>query len=211
MLFLESENKIIKEVLEGRLGEKAPRPVEPLEIRLCDFDGWADYDPHLPLTVRLVAKQMFAVTYPEFQFVTPKAGFDFSLQVNVDTITLDNAASIIKRISILKRNILGAPFEQCFEALQNGNASTLGPVQIPYRRDEAIYVLPQADRIVIVYSVCFDDKTDQAIARVFLQVRLLSVLLHCKPFTSNDPAGICGHATHSEQRASCCIWQGPTT
>ena len=74
MLFLESENKIIKEVLSARLGEKyvlslalslfrgscaccflvcsvinwvfyvlttrrAPRPVEPLEIRLCDFDG----------------------------------------------------------------------------------------------------------------------------------------------------------------------------
>jgi hypothetical protein len=81
------------------------------------------------------------------------------------------AASFIERISVLKRNILGAPFEQCFEALQNGNASTLAPVQIPYRRNETIYVLPQADRIVIVYSVCFEDKTDQAIARIFLQVR----------------------------------------
>lgn len=78
---------------------------------------------------------------------------------------------------MLKRNILGAPFEQCFEALQNGNASSLGPVQIPYRRNETIYVLPQADRIVIVYSVCFDDKTDQAIARVFLQVRLLFLVV----------------------------------
>lgn len=43
-------------------------------------------------------------------------------------------------------------------------------MQIPFRRNETMYVLPQADRIVIVYSVCFDDKTDQAIARVFLQV-----------------------------------------
>ncbi|ETI56241.1 hypothetical protein, variant 2 [Phytophthora nicotianae P10297] len=112
---------------------------------------------------------MFAARYPEFQLVAPKAGFDFSLQVNVDVITPANAASFIERISILKRNIMGSPFEQCFEALQNGNASTLGPVQIPYRRNETIYVLPQADRIVIVYSVCFEDKTDQAIARVFLQ------------------------------------------
>lgn len=92
-------------------------------------------------------------------------------------LLLFEVASFIERISILKRNILGAPFEQCFEALQNGNANTLGPVQIPYRRNETIYVLPQADRIVIVYSVCFDDKTDQAIARVFLQVRSLSKLL----------------------------------
>ncbi|KAF4318010.1 hypothetical protein BBO99_00005460 [Phytophthora kernoviae] len=182
MLFLEAENKIIKEVLEGRLGEKAPRPVQPLEIRLCDFDD-VQYDLSIAdnlLTVSMAyppykaleglgAKQMFAVTYPEFQLVATKAGFDFTLQVNVDVITPANAASFIKRVSVLKRNILGAPFEQCFEALQNGNASSLGPVQVPYRRNETIYVLPQADRIVIVYSVCFEDKTDQAVARVFLQ------------------------------------------
>ncbi|CEG47133.1 peptidase [Plasmopara halstedii] len=182
MLFLDSENKIIKEVLEKRLGEKASRPVKPLEIRLCDFDD-VQYDISIVdnlLTISMAyppyktleglgAQQMFAVTYPEFQLIAPKTGFDFSLQVNVDLITPTNAASFIGRIAVLKRNILGAPYEQCFEALQNGNASTLGPVQIPYRRNETVYVLPQADRIVIVYSVCFEDKTDQAIARVFLQ------------------------------------------
>ncbi|RLN51820.1 hypothetical protein BBJ28_00023478 [Nothophytophthora sp. Chile5] len=112
---------------------------------------------------------MFAVTYSEFQLVAAKTGFDFSLQVNVDLITPENSASFIKRIALLKRNVLGAPFEQCFEALQNGSASSLVPVQIPYRRNETMYVLPQADRIIVVYSVCFEDKTDQAVARVFLQ------------------------------------------
>lgn len=82
-------------------------------------------------------------------------------------------ASLIDRIASLKRNILSAPFEQCFEALTLGTSSSLAPVQIPFRRHETMYVLPQADRIVIVYSVCFDDKTDQAVARVFLQVRWL--------------------------------------
>lgn len=140
---------------------------------------------------------MFGTTYPEFALIAPKAGFDFALQVNVDVITPSNAstyprmrfpsisvhkpltpchcffmctAAFINRIASLKRNILSAPFEQCFEALANGSSSSLAPVQIPFRRNETMYVLPQADRIVIVYSVCFDDKTDQAIARVFLQV-----------------------------------------
>lgn len=58
---------------------------------------------------------------------------------------------------------------RCFAALAGGTGSSLGAVQIPYRRNETMYVLPQADRIVIVYSICFEDKTDQAIARVFLQ------------------------------------------
>lgn len=72
MLFLDNDNKILKDVLDGRIGPKcvscsfslsfrvipsfsgcslhsffallphtlrAARPVQPLEIRLCDFDG----------------------------------------------------------------------------------------------------------------------------------------------------------------------------
>lgn len=34
---------------------------------------------------------MFAMTYPEFSLVAPKAGFDLMLQVNVDLITPANA------------------------------------------------------------------------------------------------------------------------
>ncbi|DAZ98285.1 TPA: hypothetical protein N0F65_008970 [Lagenidium giganteum] len=203
MLFLENENKIIKEVLEGRLGENAPRPVEPLEIRLCDFDD-AQYDMSIVnnlLTISMAyapyrqieglgVSHMLRVTYREFQVVAPKAGFDLALQINVDAITPANSASFIHRVANLKRNILSAPFEQyvevvaccgivpltkpsivsrCFEALKNGNSSSLGPVQIPFRRNETMFVLPQADRIIVVYSICFEDKTDQAIARVFLQ------------------------------------------
>lgn len=36
---------------------------------------------------------MFAATYPECQLVAAKAGFDFSLQVNVDLITPANACT----------------------------------------------------------------------------------------------------------------------
>lgn len=69
----------------------------------------------------------------------------------------------------------------------NGSSASLTPVQIPFRRNETMYVLPQTDRIVIVYSVCFDDKTDQAIARIFLQVLLL---LHCHHVKSPHARGI---------------------
>jgi actin related protein 2/3 complex subunit 2 len=60
-------------------------------------------------------------------------------------------------------------FYRCFQALSNGTAKAFDKVQIPFRRNEMVYVAPQADRVVIVYTVCFGDKTDQAIARVFLQ------------------------------------------
>ncbi|GLE08523.1 hypothetical protein PINS_up019770 [Pythium insidiosum] len=184
MLFLEPENKIIKDVLEGRLGEKAPRPVEPLEIRLCDFDD-VQYDISIAnskLSISMayapfkhIASERDACVqlgcdgdaqpvYPECQSVAPVAGFDLTLVANVDSIT-----PATPRIALLKRNILAAPFELCFQALKSGTANTLGLAQIPFRRNESMYVVPQSDRIVIVYSVCFEDKTDQAIARVFLQ------------------------------------------
>lgn len=37
---------------------------------------------------------MFSAVYPEFQVVSPKAGFDLSLQVNVDVITPANAGTL---------------------------------------------------------------------------------------------------------------------
>ena len=77
---------------------------------------------------------------------------------------------MIDQIASLKRNVLGAPFDTCFEALKKGSASSLSPIEIPFRPTEKIYVQPKDDRIVVVFSVCFEDKTDQAIARVFLQV-----------------------------------------
>ncbi|EQC33147.1 hypothetical protein SDRG_09134 [Saprolegnia diclina VS20] len=182
MIFLENESKIVQEVLQGRLGEAAPRPVEPLEIRLCDFDD-VQYDLSIqentlsvsmsyPPVVELVkfgAANMLASVYPEFTLTAPKPGFDLTMVANVDAITPENATNVIDRISLLKRNLLSAPFDHCFLALHADASSSLSPIQIPFRRQETIYVLPQADRIVIVFSVAFQDKTDQAIARIFLQ------------------------------------------
>ncbi|OQS04521.1 actin-related protein 2/3 complex subunit [Thraustotheca clavata] len=182
MIFLEDESKIVQEVLQGRLGETAPRPVDPLEIRLCDFDDVQydisiqdnnlavsmSYPPFVEL-VKFGAANMLANVYPEFTLVAPKPGFELKMVANVDAITPENATDVINRIAMLKRNLLSAPFDHCFLALHAGQSSSLSPIQIPFRRQESIYVLPQADRIVIVFSIAFQDKTDQAIARVFLQ------------------------------------------
>jgi hypothetical protein len=50
---------------------------------------------------RLGVHQMFSATYPEFQVVPAKAGFDLSLQVNVDLVTPANAgASSASRVAL---------------------------------------------------------------------------------------------------------------
>lgn len=54
-------------------------------------------------------------------------------------------------------------------ALKNGKGDGLSSIEIPFRKLESMYVRPQDDRIIVVYSVVFEDKTDQAIAKTFLQ------------------------------------------
>ena len=121
---------------------------------------------------RFGAKQWLESNYNGITIAsTPKSSYDLTLQVNLDQVGPEDKATlkVIENLSALKRNVLGAPLDQCFAALKGSTSAQLSPIQIPYRKHEKIYIQPQADRIVVVYSVCFDDTTDQAIARVFLQ------------------------------------------
>ncbi|GLE10680.1 hypothetical protein PINS_up022897 [Pythium insidiosum] len=122
MLFLEPENKIIKDVLEGRLGEKAPRPVEPLEIRLCDFDD-VQYDISIANS-----KLSISMAYAPFK---------------------------------AHRQLLPGAQERHGQHAR-ARADPVPPQRVHVRRAA---VGPHRDRLL----VCFEDKTDQAIARVFLQ------------------------------------------
>ena len=42
-------------------------------------------------------------------------------------------------------------------------------MSIHYRDDEAIYVIPAADRVTLVFSTTFKEETDKIFGRVFLQ------------------------------------------
>lgn len=183
MIFLDSENQILKEVMTKKIGAGSKRPADPTDLRLCDFDD-VEYnltieDDTLQLSMRYSpykelerfgAKKWIQDNYPNVvSIVAVKSSFDLTLQVSLNQVTPDSAAPVILNLANLKRNVLGAPLDQCFSALKAGTSASLSPIQLPYRPNENIYVQPQADRIVMVYSICFDDKTDQAIARTFLQ------------------------------------------
>jgi hypothetical protein len=72
-------------------------------------------------------------------------------------------------LSEIKRNLMGAPFENCFKALASGGASGVNPMVIPYRKKEMICLVPTNDRVMVVFSVDFQDEADRVIAKVFLQ------------------------------------------
>jgi len=95
------------------------------------------------------------------------AGYDFSVGFDLDNLPADSA-ELPKKIGLLKRNILSVPFLATFERIAGGDKST-NVITIPYRTNEAIYLKPEADRAIVVFSIYYRDRDDIVYSKVFLQ------------------------------------------
>lgn len=184
MVFLDPGHKVIEDMLTERLAPDARRPMEPVTATLVDFDDvqYRVYvSPEQPDIFQLSVSMKSLADLRRYggQLVlddlyrgmvcsSPAPGYDLTLQFNVRELP-DTPANLIKKLSQLKRNLFGAPFTQCFSALSKGVSGKLPPIQIRFRQHETVYIVPQADRVIIVFSVDFQDKADQTLARVFLQ------------------------------------------
>ena len=148
------------------------------------------YMPSLPELMQYGAQVVLDDVYPGLTAPAPRPEFNLTLQFKIDALpwvagktadgpggfdlTPEEAAAqedFVLKISQLKRRLMGGPFDQCFAALTAGHAASLPPIQVHYRPNETVFIVPQVDRIVVVFSIDFPDRTDQAVARVFLQVR----------------------------------------
>lgn len=91
---------------------------------------------------------------------------------------------LIRRISLLKRNAMAAPFEQAFDEYQklHEEASKYTSESAPqgvkeggevraihYREEEAIYIKASHDRVTVIFSTIFREETDRIFGKVFLQ------------------------------------------
>lgn len=79
---------------------------------------------------------------------------------------------------MMKRNALAAPFEKAMleqkKLSQEAQSDDVPPVEpeimaIRYREEEAIYVIPTADRVTVIFSTIFREETDRIFGKVFLQ------------------------------------------
>ena len=118
--------------------------------------------------------------------VQPEQGYDFSVQVDLESLpeSQEERDDLIKRISLLKRNAMAAPFEQAFDEFQALQAEAAkytsesapagvkegGQVRaIHYREEEAIYIKASHDRVTVIFSTIFREETDRIYGKVFLQ------------------------------------------
>ena len=118
--------------------------------------------------------------------VTPEAGYDFSILIDLGTLPQDaeGREDLIRRVSLLKRNAMAAPFERAFDdfARRQEEASKFTRESAPegvreggevmavhYRDEEAIYIKASHDRVTVIFSTIFREETDRIFGKVFLQ------------------------------------------
>jgi actin related protein 2/3 complex subunit 2 len=118
--------------------------------------------------------------------VAPEQGYDFSVQVDLENLpeSQEDKDDLVRRISLLKRNAMAAPFEQAFdeyaalheeaskytsESAPQGVREGGGVRAIHYRDEEAIYIKASHDRVTVIFSTVFREETDRVYGKVFLQ------------------------------------------
>lgn len=108
--------------------------------------------------------------------------YDISLVFEVEKLPTDpeERSALVRSVALLKRNALAAPFERAFAIQKTLEANPPNPDAPPrdpnqdlmalnYRPEEAIYVIPNVDRVTVVFSTIFREDTDMVYGKVFLQ------------------------------------------
>src|ERR1700712_303470 len=91
---------------------------------------------------------------------------------------------LIRRVSLMKRNAMAAPFEYAFDEYHklSEEASKFTSEDAPqgvkeggqvmaihYREEEAIYIKASHDRVTVIFSTIFREETDRVFGKVFIQ------------------------------------------
>ncbi|CZT17796.1 probable ARP2/3 complex 34 kDa subunit [Ramularia collo-cygni] len=198
MLLLDYQNVLIESLLKDRFSsDSSPSSIDQV---VSDFDNVTFHisTPNVKTQILIsIAVKCFpelvtygaqAVLEREYgpYIVDPEQGYDFSIQVDLENLPSEQEEKddLIRRISLLKRNAMAAPFEQAFDeyATLQEQASHFtsetapqgvqegGEVRaIHYRDQEAIYIKASHDRVTVIFSTIFTDETDRIFGKVFLQ------------------------------------------
>lgn len=178
MLLLETGNKIIEDTLKEKFAQE-PGKYEPVDATVADFDAVMFHIHTHPENKNIVFVSMSMKFYAALKaagvddimkqkygsLIAPtEQGYDITLQIDIS-----NAAesSKIPLIANLKRNALAAPFAKVFADIEAKKAGSL--VEIPYRDGECIFIKPESDRCIVIFSILFKDPDDAIFAKVFLQ------------------------------------------
>jgi len=179
MILLEFHNKIIEDTLLEKFGIQDGK-YDAVEMIIADFDGVTFH-----LFTEGENKQIFKVSmsmkgYADLKkfgvddimnktygnhLASTESGYDVTVQV--DCSSPGDGPKIARDMALLKRHALAAPFYKVFADIE-AKKPAAPLIEIRYRDDETLYLKPEADRVIVIFSVSFKDADDVIFAKVFL-------------------------------------------
>jgi len=180
MILLEYHNRIIEDILLERFNITDGK-FESLESIIADFDAvtfhmFTDANSKNLLNISVSIKcfselrkygvdDILQKQYGQM-LISTEEGYDVTLQVDCGNPPQDKAG-LARNVALLKRHAFAAPFYKIFADIEQKKGGNL--VELPYRDDEAIYIKPESDRCIVIFSINFKDPDDVVLAKVFLQ------------------------------------------
>jgi len=180
MLLLEYHNKIIEDTLLEKF-QITDGKFESVEAVIADFDGvlfhlFTDANSKNLLNISMSIKtweelrkygvdDIMKKNYSQY-LTSAEQGYNFTLQIDCASPPQDRAAAA-HSIALLKRNALAAPFYKVFSDIEGKKGGNM--VELKYRDDESVFIKPETDRCIVIFSIQFKDPDDVVLAKVFLQ------------------------------------------
>ncbi|CAJ0639668.1 16284_t:CDS:2 [Entrophospora sp. SA101] len=188
MILLDSHNIVIEETLTQPIVGLEPTI---LDMTVVDFDG-VYYYISTPKSKDVITFSLYMQCYKELvkfgaydmlkkeygQYISSEIenNYDFTLEFDLQKLPADKEerVALVKKLSLIKRNLLAQPFERAFEQqtqFEDQKQQNPDPVlmQIHYRDQEAIYIQARHDRVTVIFSTLFNEETDSICGKLFLQ------------------------------------------
>eukprot|EP00696_Hemimastix_kukwesjijk_P013678 gnl/Hemi2/27126_TR9110_c2_g1_i1.p2 gnl/Hemi2/27126_TR9110_c2_g1~~gnl/Hemi2/27126_TR9110_c2_g1_i1.p2 ORF type:complete len:316 (+),score=127.76 gnl/Hemi2/27126_TR9110_c2_g1_i1:55-1002(+) len=195
---LQSTNRIIEEAVSKRVFSTTPADRRvPIQMQIADFDdvlfmvSCPPADPANPQAagspdnlnllqvsfkhpswqglLRAGAQKVIDEVYGPL-VVAPHDGYNFTVQIDLDNLppSQEEKTALIAKLADIKRNILGAPLDLAFSTYA-ARKQLPAPIVVGVNQSEYMFISTRADSVVVVFSIHLTDKTDIAIAKIFLQ------------------------------------------
>ncbi|KAI9888683.1 MAG: hypothetical protein M1814_006539 [Vezdaea aestivalis] len=215
MLLLDYQNVLIESLLTERFSGESLITIDQV---ISDFDGVTfhistpESKSHIQISisvkcykdlVRYGAQQVLEREYGPY-IIAAEEGYDFSVLIDLDKLPSDQKArdELIRRLSLMKRNAMAAPFEKAFddfahlqaeaskftsESAPEGISEGGEVMAIHYRDEEAIYIKASHDRVTVIFSTIFREETDRIFGKEFVDARRRAIQNAPQVLFRNEP------------------------
>jgi actin related protein 2/3 complex subunit 2 len=177
MILLPFQNAVLTDTVK-RLIESEKR--EPIDARMVDFDNvnyriFVHPDDRNVLYVSMNISCWNEIKDNGAMLQLEKVYGDLLVENDTDNVCLridmdavrDKAESLATAVGMLRTHAIGGPFRAYFDSLATGCGAP-PPFPMNLREDTIVYFVPKTDRLIVIFQLNFQEKSDRVIAQTFL-------------------------------------------